>query len=96
MADMDKSQRRIMVRIARDGNFAKVEIADTGPGISSGKLKEVFEPFYTTKPSGKGLGLGLAISKFIVDAIGGKIECHNLSTGGLEFIIVLRHADKPT
>lgn len=44
----------------------------------------------------KGWGLGLAISKFIVDAIGGKIECHNLSTGGLEFIIVLRHADKPT
>lgn len=71
-----------------------VRYADNGPGISESASVKIFEPFYTTKPSGQGLGLGLAISKFIVDAIGGKIECHNLAAGGLEFVIVLRHVDE--
>lgn len=86
----------IEIRCTRIKDSVVVRYADNGPGITESANDKIFEPFYTTKPSGKGLGLGLAISKFIVDAIGGKIECHNLSTGGLEFIIVLRHADKPT
>ena len=51
-----RSQRKIVVRTARNGDSAEVEIADTGPGIMAGKLNEVFEPFYTTKPQRHGHG----------------------------------------
>lgn len=81
----------ISIQCARTGDHVVVRYADNGPGLSEEAAGKIFEPFFTTKPSGKGLGLGLAISKFIVDAIGGKIECHNLPTGGLEFTIVLRY-----
>ena len=81
----------ISIQCARLGEKVVVRYVDNGPGLSEEAAGKIFEPFFTTKPSGKGLGLGLAISKFIVDAIGGKIECHNLPAGGLEFTIVLRH-----
>ena len=84
----------IEISCTRINEHVVVRYADNGPGITDSANAKIFEPFYTTKPSGKGLGLGLAISKFIVDAIGGKIECHNLSSGGLEFTIVLRHASE--
>jgi two-component system C4-dicarboxylate transport sensor histidine kinase DctB len=87
----DSSEGVIDVQCTRLGNNVVVRYADNGPGIGDAVAGKIFEPFFTTKPSGKGLGLGLAISKFIVDAIGGKIDCRNLSSGGLEFTIVLRH-----
>lgn len=69
-----------------------VRFRDNGPGISETQLNKLFEPFYTTKPSGQGLGLGLAITRFIVDSVGGRIICSNLTTGGLEFTLYLRDA----
>ena len=84
----------IEIRCSRIKDRVMVRYADNGPGITESATRQIFEPFYTTKPSGKGLGLGLAISKFIVDAIGGEIECHNVPAGGLEFVIVLRCADE--
>jgi len=87
----DSSEGVIEVQCTRVGNNVVVRYADNGPGLGDAVAGKIFEPFFTTKPSGKGLGLGLAISKFIVDAIGGKIDCRNLSSGGLEFTIVLRH-----
>lgn len=71
-----------------------IHVCDNGPGISDAQISHVFEPFFTTKPSGQGLGLGLAITRFIVDSVGGKISCHNLPQGGLEFTLNLRNADQ--
>lgn len=65
---------------------------DNGPGISAVQADKIFEPFYTTKPSGQGLGLGLAITRFIVDSVGGRIICANLPSGGLEFTLYFRDA----
>ncbi|MEN9901941.1 MAG: hypothetical protein RL651_605 [Pseudomonadota bacterium] len=87
----DSLEGVIDIQCTRIGDTVVVRYADNGPGLGDAVAGKVFEPFFTTKPSGKGLGLGLAISKFIVDAIGGKIDCRNLSAGGLEFTIVLRH-----
>lgn len=81
---------QIRIGTQRIGPDIIVHLADNGPGIAPEKLPLVFEPFFTTKPSGQGLGLGLAITRFIVDAIGGKISCKNLPAGGLEFILKLR------
>ncbi len=69
-----------------------VHFSDNGPGITNAQIDKLFEPFYTTKPSGQGLGLGLAITRFIVDSVGGRITCANLPAGGLEFTLYLRDA----
>ena len=74
------------------GTEVIVRFRDNGPGVSEHQLNQLFEPFYTTKPSGQGLGLGLAITRFIVDSVGGKIICANLPTSGLEFTLYLRDA----
>ena len=55
---------------------------------------QIFEPFVTTKASGEGLGLGLAISASIVKEHGGKLSARNLETGGAEFTLELEIKDK--
>jgi signal transduction histidine kinase len=87
MQPLHKSQRRITVRTARDRDFAEIEIADHGPGIADGKLNEVFEPFYTTKPNG--MGMGLSIARTIVEMHGGQISAENHAGQGALFRIRL-------
>ncbi len=87
MERLGKGERRITVRTARDGASAEIEIADSGPGIPAGKLDEIFEPFYTTKPNG--MGMGLSIARTIIDAHDGKISAENNSLRGAVFRIVL-------
>ena len=84
---------RIRISAATAGQEVVVQVQDNGPGIAEAQLKSIFEPFFTTKPSGQGLGLGLAITRFIVDAVGGTITCANLDTGGLVFTVHLRQPD---
>lgn len=87
MEHLDESQRRIAVRTARDGQFAEIEIADFGPGILAGKLQEVFEPFYTSKSGG--MGMGLSIARTIVEAHNGTISAENRAGQGAVFRIRL-------
>jgi signal transduction histidine kinase len=56
----------LTVRTRRDGEHVLIEIGDTGPGIPEPIRGRIFEPFYTTKPVGKGTGLGLDICWRIV------------------------------
>ena len=63
----------IKVTTRRDAHEIIVEIADNGIGIASENLERIFDPFFSTKPSGKGTGLGLAVSHSIVAAHGGRI-----------------------
>ncbi|MFQ5989165.1 MAG: PAS domain-containing protein [Candidatus Methylomirabilales bacterium] len=56
----------------------QVEIEDTGRGVSPDLLPRVFEPFFSTKPPGKGAGLGLYIAEGIVSAHGGRIDIHSV------------------
>jgi two-component system C4-dicarboxylate transport sensor histidine kinase DctB len=78
-------RRQVGISLARDGDWALVCISDSGPGIPEQVAAHLFEPFYTTKPSGKGLGLGLAISSSIVQAMNGQLAAHNQASGGARF-----------
>jgi signal transduction histidine kinase len=63
------------------GDGVRVTICDSGPGIPDEVRQRLFEPFYTTKPPGKGTGLGLHISHNVVARHGGRIEVRSSSAG---------------
>ena len=77
----------IRVTSARVGDNAAITVSDDGPGIPPDKLEDVFNPFFTTKPTGVGLGLAM-VSKF-VDSHGGTITVENKSGEGATFRILL-------
>jgi two-component system, NtrC family, sensor histidine kinase HydH len=73
--------------------LVEVSVRDTGPGISPKVLRNLFVPFFTTKP--QGTGLGLAISQSIVQNAGGTIEVQSQPGAGTTFTIVLPTAADP-
>ncbi len=72
VAEVD--HRKISVSARKQKKHVLVSIEDTGPGINSSQKGKIFEPFYTTKKSGQGLGLGLAITKRILTSMNGDIR----------------------
>jgi signal transduction histidine kinase len=70
-----------------DEPFVELTVADNGPGISQNVLRNLFQPFFTTKE--KGTGLGLATSKNIIEGAGGRIEVRSYEGKGSTFSIVL-------
>ncbi len=78
---------RMRVETARDGDKALITVADTGSGIPADKVEDIFNPFFTTKAHGVGLGLAM-VSKFI-DSHGGQISVESEEGNGTTFRIVL-------
>jgi two-component system, cell cycle sensor histidine kinase and response regulator CckA len=75
--------------LARGGRYATITIQDTGEGMSSDALEHLFQPFFTTKPVGKGTGLGLASSNRIVRQAGGFIRVHSVLGQGTTVTVFL-------
>ena len=87
---MEKSPResqRLIVRTRRMGAVIRIDVEDTGPGIPPNLLERIFNPFFTTKPTGSGTGLGLSISLGIVREHEGRIWAENAPQGGARFIV---------
>lgn len=86
------SNRQVEITVRRERGRVCLAVRDYGAGVSEVALSRLFEPFFTTKSSGQGLGLGLAISRMIVQELGGDIEVRNQKSGGAEFCVILEEA----
>lgn len=94
MDAMRESPERVLTLTAerQDGagpSMIALQVRDSGKGLSETDLQRLFEPFYTTKPSGVGLGLGLAICRDLVAEFGGELQAHNHPEGGACFVLTV-------
>ncbi len=87
-----KGTIEISATASDDGQSVLLSVQDDGPGIAPRMLDRLFDPFTTTKPAGKGTGLGLAVTAAIVDGLQGSICAHNRPQGGACFEVRLRRA----
>ncbi|HEY8484031.1 MAG TPA: HAMP domain-containing sensor histidine kinase [Longimicrobiales bacterium] len=82
---------RIEVRISAPPGWVEVVVADTGPGLPAGAGDRIFEPDFTTKS--RGTGLGLALVRQAITAHGGEVQARNRPEGGAEFLVRLPVAE---
>ncbi len=83
----------IKTELSGDENEIKIQVRDDGAGIAPDVLPQIFEPFLTTKESGRGVGLGLAISRGIVERHQGRIEVESTLGRGTTFTVTLPAQD---
>ncbi|MEO9022545.1 MAG: ATP-binding protein [Ginsengibacter sp.] len=79
----------VSVTTKKSENKVLITVSDNGNGIPQNILNKIFQPFFTTKPTGQGTGLGLSLSYDIVKAAGGEIKVETKESEGSTFIIVL-------
>jgi two-component system sensor kinase FixL len=84
-------KKKIILQTDQNGGFVRVAVHDYGRGIPKGQVDRVFDPFYTTKSTG--LGMGLAVCKSIITAHGGRIWAENNPDGGATLSFALRAVD---
>lgn len=92
MAEVKSAINELTIRTGRDsaGGYFNIEISDNGPGINEEVRKRMFEPFYTTRDVGQGIGLGLSISYFIVTNLHkGKMSVYSEEGAGTKVLIQL-------
>ena len=87
LKDTPSEKRTITIRTSGVENFAELSVSDRGPGVPEDKIKEVFEPFFTSKA--EGMGMGLSIARTIIEAHHGLIWAKNRDHGGASFRIKL-------
>ena len=80
-------QLRIISKLKRDEKNVRVEVRDTGYGISKENLEHIFDPFFTTKGEGKGTGLGLSIVYGVIKNHKGKINVNSKVGEGSSFVL---------
>lgn len=90
----EPDRNTVLIRGARrpDGRL-RVSVIDNGPGIPAGIASRIFDPFFTTKEVGKGTGLGLAVSRGIITAVGGELSLESRVGEGATFHIDLAAAE---
>jgi two-component system NtrC family sensor kinase len=90
---MDGDEGEIHISTRYQINEFRINIQDTGNGIAPERISRIFEPFYTTKSSGRGTGLGLSVCHRIIKQHGGYIQVESNPGVGTKFVIVLPGGD---
>jgi signal transduction histidine kinase len=95
MSGIAPGLRHLTIRtVQSDTDRVEVSVQDTGPGISAEILDRIYEPFFSTKSDG--LGMGLSICRSIAEAHGGRLEASNNPAGGATFVFALPAAGTPS
>lgn len=85
---MEEDGGKLLVETASAGeNKVCLIISDSGPGIPYESINRIFEPYFTSKKSGEGTGLGLFVTRKLVEKMGGEIRAANRSGGGATFTV---------
>src|SRR6476661_2728385 len=92
-AQAAKEGGRVGLRGRMNGGRLEILVEDNGPGIAANDFSRLFEPFFTTKPPGVGTGLGLAVSRGIVEVHQGTLMAENNPDGGARFTLSLPAAE---
>ncbi len=87
----------VVVRVQADANETTVQVRDMGPGISDDLLPHIFDPFFSTKHADAqaGMGLGLSVSRSLIEAMGGRIEVQSSAGLGSEFFACFPKCETP-
>jgi len=85
------SEREAAIRTVRNNGDVEVHVSDTGPGLAPEVQQRLFEPFFSTKPHG--LGMGLTIVRSIVERHNGRLHAENRPAGGALFTVTLPAGD---
>jgi len=88
-----EQQGRVAIAAQREGDWCVIEVRDSGPGVPADRLTTIFEPYFTTKPQGTGIGLWIA--QQIVTAHRGSIKAANSPEGGAVLTVRLPLAAAP-
>jgi signal transduction histidine kinase len=93
MRSAPRASRRMLLKTANhNGRVVRVSVTDSGTGIDEHNVDRLFEPFYSTKP--EGMGMGLSISQTIIKAHGGTMGAVNNQDGGATFYFTLPMAEE--
>jgi signal transduction histidine kinase len=87
--NLNEYEPTVSVITKKINNHVEIRVTDNGNGIPQKILDKIFQPFFTTKPTGQGTGLGLSLSYDIVKAHGGELKVETKEDEGTEFIINL-------
>ena len=87
--EVERPAHRIRISARADEEFIAIGISDTGPGIAPDALERIFDPFYTTKRQELGTGLGLPISRSILQRLGGDLSVESVYGEGATFLCFL-------
>ncbi|HYK44221.1 MAG TPA: ATP-binding protein, partial [Parafilimonas sp.] len=92
-SELEAKDRRYLPTVTlvtkKSSNKIEITVKDNGPGIPQNIVDKIFQPFFTTKPTGQGTGLGLSLSYDIIKAHGGEIKVKTKEGEGSEFEIKL-------
>jgi signal transduction histidine kinase len=79
----------VILTTKQKGDHIEIKVSDNGNGVPQNVLDKIFQPFFTTKPTGQGTGLGLSLAYDIIKAHSGNINIETKEGEGSEFIIQL-------
>jgi signal transduction histidine kinase len=85
--NIDNYEPTVTVSTKKNGNKVLLSVKDNGTGVPQKALDKIFQPFFTTKPTGQGTGLGLSLSYDIIKAHGGELKVETKEGQGATFII---------
>ena len=88
-ASEESFEPTVVVSTKKIGNHVEILVEDNGNGIPQKLIDKIFQPFFTTKPTGQGTGLGLSLSYDIIQAHGGKLLVESKEGIGTKFVVLL-------